>query len=292
LISIAKLLRRRGRRKKPPARQGGPVWRAGSSNPGVKKKQVLALGQSHLNAWVAAARELIRAGRFPKDLGIAFIQLRNPAYQPNLVAETQLNPALRNAIERAAEGADFLFSTIGGNGHSVLGLINHPRPYDFVLDIDPAIPLDPAKEVLPCAIVRAALEKRMEGAFKLEARIREIIKIPIVHCEPPPPIPSEAHIRAHPGTFGEKVHTSGVAPASFRLKLWKLQSDIQRRFCQANDIVFLPSPPETADDNGMLAQRAWGRDPTHGNRWYGRRVIAQMRAYANGTRQANERPPL
>jgi hypothetical protein len=285
LISIAQLLGRGGHKKKRRLRQSPAVWRAAAPGPSAgKRKQVLAVGQSHLNAWANAARMLMRSGRFPADLGIAFIQLRNAAYQPNLIGETQLNPALKNTIQDCAENADVLFCNIGGNAHNVLGLINHPRPYDFVLDVDPTIPVDPGKEILPCAIVRATLEKRMEEAFHIQASIREIVKIPMIYCEPPPPIPSEAHIREHPGKFAEKLGNSGIAPASFRLKLWKLQSDIQRRFCQGNNIGFLPSPPETADDSGMLAQRAWGRDPTHGNQWYGRRVIAQMRAYANGTR--------
>lgn len=265
--------------------EGAAVWQSVCSDfPAAQKKQILAVGQSHLAAWTKAARELVESNRFPPDIAISFIQLRNPAYIPNFVGEgdTRLNPVLQRNIEKYAATANFLFSIIGGNAHNVVGLVNHPRPYDFVLDVEPTMPTDRSKELIPCAIVRAALERRMEDAFALMTSIRALTKIPMIHCEPPPPIPSEAHIRAHAGKFTERIASDGISPALLRLKLWKLQSDIQRKFCNAHDIRFLPSPPQVADDNSMLAERAWGPDPTHGNQWYGEQMIAQVRAYVSG----------
>jgi hypothetical protein len=269
--------RDRPRREKRPA-----VWQMVSSQPSSGSgKKVLILGHSHMNALAKAARTMVRVDEFPPGLTMSFIQLRNPVYQPIRTANGQLNPTLVNNIEKYSDGADLAISCIGGNSHHIMGLLNHPRAYDFILDTDPSIRVEPSREIVPCALVRAALKDRMKSGLALMAKLRAAVKVAMVHLESPPPIASEDHIHTYPGKFSERIGALGISPAHIRFKLWKLQSDICRVFCDEHDIAFWSVPPEVCDENGMLAEKAWGFDSTHGNEWYGKHVINQITAFAD-----------
>jgi hypothetical protein len=215
-----------------------------------------------------------------------FLQILHQQYRPHLSArgEGGLNTVLRQDLAAEVRNVDLVVSCLGGNAHSVFGLLNHPQRYDFVLDAGD-IPTD-GLEVIPRNLVRKALQEQMRSSLTLFSVLRAAIDKPIVHCESPAPIPSETHIRAYPKLFAKKIDMFGVAPANFRLKLWKLQSEMYREFCTANNISFLPTPAETLDENGFLSSKAWGSDPTHGNSWYGERVIFQLADYV--TRKRNK----
>jgi hypothetical protein len=215
-----------------------------------------------------------------------FLQFLHQQYRPHLSARSEggLNPVLRQDLAAELRDVDLVVSCLGGNAHSVFGLLNHPHRYDFVFDAGDT-PTD-GLEVIPRNLVRKALQEQMRSGLTLFSVLRAAIDKPIVHCESPAPIPSESHIRAYPRLFAKKIDRLGVAPANFRLKLWKLQSEIYREFCAANDISFLPTPAETLDENGFLSSKAWGSDPTHGNSWYGERVIFQLADYV--TRKRNK----
>jgi hypothetical protein len=246
---------------------------------------VLAIGQSNLACVSQAAHLLQKESRLPPSLRMSFLQLLHQQYKPHLSAGSDggLNAVLRQDLETEVKNADVVISCLGGNAHSVFGLLNHPRPYDFVFDGGDTL-ID-GLEVIPRNLVRKALQEQMRSSLTLFSVLRGAIDQPMVHCESPAPIPSESHIRANPKLFAKNINRQGVAPATFRLKLWKLQSEIYREFCAANDISFLPAPTETLDENGFLSSKAWGLDPTHGNSWYGERVIFQLADYV--TRKRN-----
>lgn len=237
-------------------------------------------------AAVAHAAQLMREGnRLPASLAVSFIQLLTPRYRPSF-AEGVLNPAIVEDLRTEMDAAEIAVSCLGGNAHSIFGLLNHPQPYDFVFNGEP---LMDDRRIVPRGLVRAALKGQMSASLKVFAALRSLIDRKMIHCESPPPIPSESHIRAHSGTFAKRIGELGVAPASFRLKLWKLQSEIYREFCAANDIEFLPVPAAVFGADGLMSPQAWGADPTHGNAWYGEQVILQLASHASaGARQTAE----
>jgi len=234
-------------------------------------------------AAVASAAQLMREGnRLPASLAVSFIQLLAPRYRPSF-ADGVLNPAIVEDLRAGIQAADIAVSCMGGNAHSIFGLLNHPQPYDFSFNGEP---LMGDRRIVSRGLVRAALKEQMRASLKVFAALRTLIDRKMIHCESPPPIPSESHIRAHSGIFAKRIGALGVAPAGFRLKLWKLQSDIFREFCAANDIEFLPAPAAVFGEDGMLSPKAWGADPTHGNAWYGEQVISQLASHVSaGVRQ-------
>ena len=219
---------------------------------------------------------MTESGTVPPPLSFSFIQMRRRKYNPYFPPESDgaLNPNIVSELKTQVPRADAAVSCMGGNAHSVFGLLNHPEPYDFVAD---GLPLVQGRQVVPRSVVKASLKEQMEDGLKVFAALRSFIDKPMFHCQSPPPLP-ESHIRIYPGVFAERLDRFGVAPASFRLKLWKLQSEIYREFCAAHDIEFLPVPAECVDPDGLLTTQARGEDPTHGNAWYGERVVHQLAA--------------
>jgi hypothetical protein len=257
------------------------IDRAGSDPQRAAPPRFLIVGNSHILTLKRAYHEMMRAASRAggaQPLFAEFIPLTQaeyaPAPEPGFFSGTVFNRKVRNIIARSP--ADIVVSGIGGNTYNILGLLNHPRPFDFVLPEEPDLPLIEGAEILPSTAVRRALERKMEPRLKLIPALRARVTQPMFHVESPPPIPSAEHLRQYPKSFAAKMEEFGVAPATLRYKLWRTQSGIFRDHCAANDVAFLPVPKEAQDANGMLVERGWDKDPTHASRWYGRLVLDQL----------------
>lgn len=233
---------------------------------------VLAIGHSHLKALEKAYHA--RKGRNgTEELNLRFVQLRQDLFKPPIAGE-KLHPAILAAIQERPWAA--VICMIGGNLHNVLGLLNHPTKFDFVLAEAPDLPLQPDADVLPYGLVRRQFAARLAPQLKIMSEIRAATASPVFHMESPPPIPSETHIRTYPGIFKDRIDAQGVAPAALRHKLWRINSDLYREICAAEGIEFIPAPAEMMDERGMLVEKAWNADPTHGNEIYGECLVRQI----------------
>ena len=237
---------------------------------------ILAIGASHLVALQGAARQ---NGAAPR---IAFVQLRDARYRGALERVGDATPSLgwRLAEDLAERSRELVVSLIGGNKHNILGLLNHPRPFDFVLPDEPDLPFTEGAECVPVELVADSLTKRAASEFALLRTIRAATKVPVIHMESPPPNPSVDHIRRHPGVFRDRIDALGVAPAHLRYKLWRVHSSVVRAACAEAGIEFVPAPREALDARSMLREAAWADDPTHGSAWYGAFVLQQIAAIA------------
>ncbi len=141
-------------------------------------------------------------------------------------------------------------------------------------------------EILPARLVRATLLRAHGCAVQLLTALRERVTGPLIHIEPPPPVPSADHIRAYPGVFAGKIAELGVSPASLRYKLWRLHSAILAELCGKLGIALLPAPADTQDAQGMLAEDCWNPDPTHANAVYGGRVLRDLAAHLTRAKES------
>ena len=255
----------------------------------ARPTRLLGVGHSHLSALAEAL-----AGRTPRrDLQVRLIPMIDPCFEPNL-EHVEAGPVLNRALqarlraEEAAEdaGVPFVFDCVSGNEHHFLGLVNHDRPFDFVLQDAPDMPLVPGAEVIPAGLMRERMHHATELARFTLAGLRAATALPIWHVQSPPPIPDPAHIARHPSVFGDAVARHGVAPATLRLKLWRLQSEVYRTACAEVGIGFLPAPPAALDRDGFLSPAGWCSDPTHANAWYGALVLDQVEALSRATPEA------
>jgi hypothetical protein len=251
----------------PPARAGRPL-------------RVLFIGHSHLrcvrDAVASDAPALAARGVEVRTL------LLRPAVAGSPVVpgrDADLLPAEQRAeVLRSAPWADHIVLAVGGNAHSVFGLVEHARPFDFELAGESSPPLLPGREPLPGALVAAAL--RDSELFRQQAAMRrwlcQLSPAPCLELESPPPPRDDAHILAHPGHFGPLLAEHGVAPAALRYKIWRLQSAAVRQACNELGLRLLPAPASVRDAQGFLVPQALADDPTHANPWYGRQLIEQV----------------
>jgi len=230
-------------------------------------RKVFVLGHSHIGALGSAY------GAARPTVEMVFAGLHNPAFEPPL-QDGALTPALAAQLRQA--NADLHIALIGGNEHAAMSLLNHPRRFDVVLPEAPQLPVQPGATLLPARLALALLEQWSEPHVQVLAAYRAAVAGRLVYIEPPPPVPSEAHIRKYPDTFGAAVAAHGVSPAVVRYKFWRLQSHLWRAACARLGVEFLSVPTEMCGADGMLIEAAWNPDPTHGNALFGSAVIAKL----------------
>jgi hypothetical protein len=257
---------------------------------------VFFIGDSHLGAVVNAYHARVAQARAPRAPEFIWLSQFKPHFDEPVAGwvarrlrrargphgDQRLHPALRKVVRKAAsDGEALMVMSVAGNHHNLIGLLNHPRKFDFVLPSDPQLPLLEDHEVVPAAFLEAALASHLEYPLRLLATLARTAGCRAVQLQSPPPNPSAEHIARHPDeVFRDTVEQLGVAPASLRLKLWRLHSALYQKACDAAGVQFLPPPAEAIDPGGFLCERAWGRDATHASDWYGDLVISQVEALA------------
>jgi len=237
------------------------------------KKKALVVGHSHLGALEFFSRSKDCSLEFDLD----FVQLLAKEFDPG--SNARAADELAFVLRKKAASADLCVLSISGNEHQMMGLVNHPRPFDFVLPERPEIPLLAGREVVPFEIIEDALRSWMrEDLFE---ELSRIITIPAVQLESPPPILDHDHITRYSGIFKDKIETLGINHPMVRYKLWRTSCRITKSFCEKFSIRYVEAPPEAIGPEGFLHYKALSPDPTHANAWYGGLVVNQIRQLLN-----------
>lgn len=232
-------------------------------------RPLLCIGHSHV-ACVARAAEVTG---FP-------LRALNFWEMPGATMPGEDGPRLSAELaQQLREYRGPIFSMIGGGAHGVLGLLVHPRRFDFVLPEQPLLPLDPAAEILPALAVRRMLESLMADYLVLMSQVRQLCVGPMFHIESPPPYANAVRMHADVpwGMFPGMCHE--ISPAHFRYRLWCLHSQITGEWCAAAGVTFVRCPSEAIDENGFMLEPYYG-DGAHANVAYGELVLEQMRSLA------------
>lgn len=240
-----------------------------SPSASARSEPLLCIGHSHLACVARAAH----ASGFPLralnfwDMPDALTRAGESArFSPSLTQILQQHPGP-------------VFSLIGGAVHGVVGMLVHPRRFDFVLPWEPDLPLDPAAELLPALAVHEMLATLMAEYLALMSQLRGVCDGPLFHIESPPPYADAARMHAdipwgmYPGMRQE------ISPASTRYKLWRLHSRIVSSWCETSGVTFLARPEDSVDADGFMRESYYG-DGAHANDAYGALVLEQMRRRA------------
>lgn len=250
-----------------------------------QRMNLLVVGQSHVGAIRAAAKRHREA--FPDEPRTRVIHTLDEVHAPELenvvgvdYSAARFGPKLRAAIEdQIARHSPRLASVMGGNVHNALALVRHPRPFDFSLSGEAGPPPDPGSELIPEALIRATLLRRLEPDF---ARLRALNDIagPFIHLESPPPIRDDAYIaeRAEAWFQGRAEGELAAAGAGLRWRMWRLSSRLVREAIEALGCEYLAVPVEVRDADGFL-RLDHAADPTHGNEAYGEAMIRAIQDY-------------
>lgn len=232
---------------------------------------ILVVGQSHTGAIQKAART--HRETWPDELRTRIIHTLAEPYRSE---GEEFGPLARAAIEdQIARHQPRLVSMLGGNAHNMISLVRPARPYDFILhgEAETGPPMEDDHELVPEALVRAALEERLEKDFWRLERLFEIAG-PFIHAESPPPLISDVFIRDRAEVYFRDYNDGEIVPASpgLRWRMWRLNARILREKVEAMGCRFLPVPRTVLDEDGFL-RIDLAEDPTHGNEAYGEALI-------------------
>ena len=194
------------------------------------------------------------------------------APQPAVDAgRTALHPDIARALSRGT-----VFSVVGGAAHNVMGLVLHPRPYDFVLPAAPDLPLDTQVELIPARAVREALAESVQEYLDLIGLVRAAATGRMHQLQAPPPLEDGARILPDVPWAMLPHQDRAVSPAPLRYKLWRLYCEIEAEFCGRSGVEVIAPPTEAVDARGYL-KPAYYADAMHANQSYGALVLQQMR---------------
>ena len=170
----------------------------------------------------------------------------------------------------------YVISTVGGSAHDMVGLVQHPDPFDFVLPERPELPLIPGAQVLAYDAVRRTVEAMMEGEQLDLVRLLPGNGRRVLHLESPPPTGDDPRMAEEMGmlAFVPKPNL-GPSPRWLRYKLWRVHSAIVREACKAAGVTFVPCPLAAFVDGDFMRLELYER-PCHANRDYGDLVMRQL----------------
>jgi hypothetical protein len=185
-------------------------------------------------------------------------------------AAPRLNPDLAWRL------GEFVVSAVGGSAHDMIGLAQHPRPFDFVLPERPGLPLIDGAEIVPAEAVSAAIRLKMEDEQLDLVRLLAGPGRRALHVESPPPSAPDARLAQEMGMmpYAAEPHL-GPSPVWLRYKLWRLHSAIVRQACEAAGVEFLAHPQAALVDGCYLRPELYHR-PCHANAAYGELVFGQL----------------
>lgn len=194
---------------------------------------------------------------------------------PDETGNYVLNPKIKELVdEKVPENRERLYiSMFGGNAHNALTLLEHPRPFDFYLPAQPALPIEDGAEILTAGYIRNFIMK-MSEIYRLNTlTLKEFSDRPVFHFESPPPVQSNTFISDHlENWFKAEGSDSSIAPKYLRYKLWRIHSNVIEESCQAGGIEFLKTPTEAFDADGFLLEEH-GRDSTHADGSFGQLLL-------------------
>ncbi len=232
----------------------------------LAKRPLVAIGHSHTETVAAAAA----AAGVRIDV-LNFWHL--PAAFVTQDGRQRLSPSLRERLVSP------VFSLVGGAVHQDVGLVVHPRPFDFVWPERPDLPFAQPAEIIAFDAVRAAMLARTQPYLDIMSDVRDAVDGAVFHMESPPTYDREALPQDDPGFFHIFGSDAAFSPPWLRYKLWRVHSQIVAEHCSAIGITFIAHPPQSVTEDGFLREALHG-SPAHANAAYGALVLAQMQREA------------
>ncbi|HSW07413.1 hypothetical protein [Aquabacterium sp.] len=244
--------------------------------------RTLIIGDSHVVAIQRALQE--EAATAPETSALRRTKDKNGvtigdiAYEAFLERATGLAPG------------ELVVSALGGQQHSLIGLVQHPQAFDFHCAERPDLPALAGHEIIPYAAMHALMTARVlahEG--QLLPQLPRRTRATVLHLAPPPPKEDAEYILQRPDSalVRQGITIRGVTPASIRLKLWTLQVRVLRELCPLWGVTLLPVPADCQTAGGFLRPALYGADATHANSLFGRRLLALIRQAAQELNHAS-----
>jgi hypothetical protein len=251
-----------------------PSDESGNREQDGSARRFLVVGNSHVAAFFRAAENRRQSG---DPTQIHAVHVRSEKYRPELLindGRPRLGDRLAADLMQMKEGGALLVSCVGGNRHNVVGLMQHSRPFDFVLVEAPDLPLQNGFEVVPVALLESLLRELARKEVLMLSALKALDPC-VIHLESPPPVKDSGFILANAGVYFHERGIEGIGVTSHwvRYKLWRLYSGIMKAVCGELGVTFVENPEGIVDPEGFLLPCAI-QDATHANAWYAEKVIS------------------
>ncbi len=165
--------------------------------------------------------------------------------------------------------SSYCVSMLGGNFHTVFGLVEHNVRWDFYCGYSTVKTADVTRQIIPFNLMHEFFYNSLNKAVLIPmTHLRNFFKSKMVHICSPPHFYDSDHIHKYPYYFKDKL-ANGVTPAPIRKKLFDLHSRIIQDHCDKIGVTFLPPPPESVDEEGHLLKPYWANDSAHAGNAYG-----------------------
>lgn len=249
-----------------------------------EKRNLLGIGHSHILSIRYAANncldELAANGLALNTIWLGekpYTDYQTSYNNNSGAVSTAFSNQLQNEINKLEPKKDIIFTSYGGNAHNILGMVQHPTPFDFLY---PGIEgeIEDGVEIVPSKLVESALIEQggfPETCWALRAT-RATFGGRIIQCESPPPIYDNNFLMEHAGSFRSSFVKFGISRPILRYKLWRMHSDLVKKECDKLAIEFLPAPAEFITTDGFLTTAGLNNDTTHANSFYGAAIIRQL----------------
>jgi hypothetical protein len=169
-----------------------------------------------------------------------------------------------------------VFSFLNGNEHSVLSMVQHAVPYDFVLPGHPDLTLQDGAQPIAYDIVRRQMELALNPTIASLTMMRVCLpRMRVVHVLPPPPLESDERILKTPEVFKDLFQRFGISPLPLRVKYYLLAAAVLREALAAISVGVVNCPPAALQSNGSIKDE-YAYKATHGNEAYGALVAGQL----------------
>lgn len=179
---------------------------------------------------------------------------------------------------------DVVCLSMGGNLHNVFSLMEGREPFalgDAQLGRVPT--QDMTRHFVPRDMLTAEFARRLKPMLQQERVAHEHFpRARFIHLCPPPPVRALRPSAASTTTLAAEVllrfqMVFEAAPSSdLRRRIFDVQREIYAANASALGAVFLEPPAEAITPDGLLDDRYWDDDPTHGNAAYGRLVLRRV----------------
>lgn len=167
-------------------------------------------------------------------------------------------------------------SMLGGNFHTVFGLVEHDVRWDFFCEVSNIHSADITRQIIPYHLMQQFFYNSLhKNVLVPMTHLRGFFKGQMIHLCSPPHFYDSEHIHKYPYYFKGKL-ANGVTPIPIRKKLFDLHSKIIFDHCAKIGVIFMPPPAESMDESGHLLRPYWANDSAHAGNAYGSLLQKQI----------------
>lgn len=236
--------------------------------------RAVVIGQSH-----SAAIAMGLANERADVTGISVHRLED-SKRPYERDTIKLAEAVRLVRELPSEA--FVFLSMLGTYHNILGLLRSGASFDFFLDADDQTVPD-VEVRIPHRAMASAFQQHLVTPLPIR-KLRDAAKSDVFLLSSPPPKQSNQFMlerfmsQKKKSYQGRSVAEIGLERPESRLKLWQLETRSMAAWAASENIEFVLPPSQAFDADGFLDRRFYSDDATHANAQYGALVIDQVSA--------------